>query len=95
VTAAARRAVHEHDRQRGVAYAARYCNGTLLRPACPFRDECLSWALEAKERVVAGGVEVTLAMITRYHKAKKEAGRAPAEEEPPADVGRELAEQPG
>jgi hypothetical protein len=69
----------KEDRRRQVAYAVRYCNGTETRPACPFRDECLSWALEAQERVVAGGVEVTLAMILRYHKAKREAENAPGE----------------
>lgn len=80
------------DRARSIAYAARYCNGSLIRPACPFRDECLSWALEAKEKVVAGGVEVTGVMIKRYHKAKKEADRAAEATTSPDDV-RELAER--
>lgn len=69
------------DRRRQIEYAKRYCNGTTTRAACGFRETCLRWALEARERGVAGGVEVTAAMIERHYKAKKEAERATQSEE--------------
>jgi hypothetical protein len=52
--------------------------------------ECLSWALRAKEQVVAGGVVVTRTMIKGYQLSTQEeidAGKAGT----PEDWSRELA----
>lgn len=56
-----------------ITRARRLCNGVPgYDTPCPFQMQCLSWALQAKERVVAGGVVVTRTMIHGFEKSTQE-----------------------
>lgn len=74
------------------ARAQRICNGAPgYDEPCPLRMECLRWAIQAKERIVAGGVVVTKTMIMGYHDDPEGGDRAAEEAGTPQDWANELA----
>jgi hypothetical protein len=79
-----------------IAVALSFCNGTLLRPRCELRAQCLAWALRASETGVYGGILVTTGTLRRREAVLKEQEERRAAEEkgaPPHRRG-QLAEQP-